>query len=83
MPQSKTRHAHKHPSHPPRPANLPAKPKHNNRVIVIAVLFFGVLGLAIGYFIGGTATVLLTSAILGAAAGFIFGYSIKKSLQGK
>jgi Co/Zn/Cd efflux system component len=84
MPQSKSRHAHKH-AHPhSKTPPVHAKPKDNNRVILIAVLFFGFLGLAIGYFInGGSVAVLLTSTILGAAAGFIFGYSIKKSFAGK
>jgi hypothetical protein len=88
MPQSKSRHAHKHPHHHPhQPSKTPpahAKPKDNNRVILIAVLFFGFLGLAIGYFINsGSLTILLTSTIVGAAAGFIFGYGMKKSLPGK
>ncbi len=83
MPQSKSRHAHKHAHQPSKTPPVRTRPKDNNRVIVIAILFFGALGLAIGYFIGGTATVLITATILGVAAGFIFGYSIKKSLSGK
>lgn len=84
MPQSKSRHAHKHVHQASRTPPVHTKPKDNNRVIVIAVLFFGFLGLAIGFFINaGNTTILFTSTILGAAAGFLFGYSIKKSLSGK
>jgi hypothetical protein len=40
--------------------------------------------LGIGYFINAAdVTVLLTSALLGAVAGFLFGYGVKKSLSGK
>lgn len=86
MPQSKGRHAHKHshPHQPPKASNIAAKSKNSNRVIIIAVLFFAFLGLAIGYFINASGiTVMLTCTILGAAAGFLFGYGIKKSLAGK
>ena len=85
MPQSKGRHAHKHshPHQPPKAANTNAKSKSNNRVVKIAVLFFTFLGLAIGYFITTDLTVLLTCTVLGAGAGFLFGYGIKKSLAGK
>ena len=86
MPQSKGRHAHKHlhPHQPPRASNSNAKTKSSNRVVIIAVLFFAFLGLAIGYFINSASvTVMLSSTLLGAAAGFLFGYGIKKSLAGK
>jgi uncharacterized membrane protein len=83
MPQSKSRHAHKHAHPPSKTPPIHPKPKDNNRVILIAVLFFGFLGLAIGYFIGRGIATLLTATILGVAAGFIFGYSIKKSFSGK
>ena len=85
MPQSKGRHAHKHlhPHQPPKASNNNAKSKSNNRVVKIAILFFAFLGLAIGYFISADITVLITCTVLGAVAGFLFGYGIKKSLAGK
>ena len=86
MPESKSRHPHKH-SHQNQhhPATeLPAKPKKTNRAMMVAVIFFAVLGLCIGLFIDATSiTTLLAGTVLGAAAGFLAGYFINKSLSGK
>jgi hypothetical protein len=84
MPESKSRHPHKHPQQHHTAAETHSKPKKANRAVIITVLFFAVLGLCIGLFID-TASIatVLTSTVLGAAAGFLAGYFINKSLSGK
>lgn len=84
MPESKSRHPHKHPEHHTKTSNTHPKSKKTSRAIIVAVLFFSFLGLGISYFIDGTSTIgLLTGALAGGIAGFIFGYQIDKSLLKK
>lgn len=84
MPASKSRHPHKHAQQHHPATELPVKHKKANRAVIVAVLFFAVLGLCIGLFIDATSiTTLLSSTALGAAAGFFAGYLINKSLSGK
>ncbi len=84
MPESKSRHPHKHaPQHHPT-SEIHSKPKKANRAVMVAVIFFAVLGLCIGLFIDATSiTTILGSTALGAIAGFFAGYLITKSLSGK
>lgn len=84
MPESKTRHPHKHPEHNNKTSNTHAKSKKASRVVIVVASFFAFLGLGISYFIDGTSiTGLLTGALIGGIAGFIFGYQIDKSLLKK
>ncbi len=80
MPQSKKRkpqHDHHH------PANTEKAKKHNSAVLV-AVIFFCLLGIGIAYFAAGTSLVwLLTGAAGGAIAGYFFGHQIDKTLSKK
>lgn len=84
MPSSKSRHPHKHPQQHPKNAGVESKQKDDNRIIVIAVIFFMVIGLSIGFFIdSGSIAVLLGCTAAGAVAGFFAGREFKKSLSGK
>lgn len=84
MPESKSRHPHKHINQHHTTSEIHAKPKKANRAVIAAVIFFAVLGLCIGLFIdAGSISTLLTSTALGAIAGFFTGYLINKSLSGK
>ena len=52
--------------------------------MVIALVFFAVLGLGISYFVaGGSTTALVIGAVVGAAIGYIFGQQVKKSMSKK
>lgn len=87
MPASKNRHPHKHAHQHPHssPGNsVHPKQKRSNRPVIVAVIFFAVLGLCIGLFIdAGSITTLLSGTVLGAAAGYFAGTLINKSLSGK
>ncbi|MBL0358934.1 MAG: hypothetical protein IPP72_19620 [Chitinophagaceae bacterium] len=84
MPASKSRHAHKHPHHQNKPSDIQPKAGNENRIVTVAVLFFTVIGLAIGFFIDASnIPVLLASAAVGALAGLVAGRQLKKSLSGK
>ena len=84
MPASKSRHAHKHPHHTIKTSNTHPNPKKSNKAIIVAVLFFALLGLGIGFFIDASSTkVLIAGAVTGTIAGFIFGYQVNKSLSEK
>jgi ABC-type nickel/cobalt efflux system permease component RcnA len=91
MPESKSRHAHKHPHHSKHPEQhsnvLPTHPKQkktDNKAVILATVFFAVLGLGIGFFINAASIiVMLTGAVLGAALGYVFGVQVNKSLTGK
>jgi hypothetical protein len=86
MPESKSRHPHKHahPQHQNKNADVQTTPKNQNRVVTVAVIFFTVIGLSIGFFIDATnVIVLLTGAVLGGFTGFFAGQQLKKSLSGK
>jgi F0F1-type ATP synthase assembly protein I len=83
MPQSKSRHPHKHVQQP-KPADIPPKHKKTNRSIVVTVIFFALIGLGISYFIdGGSVMGLIIGVILGSIAGYIFASQVNKSLTKK
>lgn len=80
MPQSKKRKPH-HESHP-QPGTSKAS-KHNSAVLV-AVIFFCLLGTGIAYFAAGPALLwLLAGAVGGAIAGYFFGHQIDRALSKK
>jgi ABC-type dipeptide/oligopeptide/nickel transport system permease subunit len=85
MPESKTRHPHKHPDqHHPKTADTPHKPKKTSRTIIATVLFCGLLGLGVSFFIAADSiTTLVSGTLLGCIAGYIFGYQVDKSLSKK
>lgn len=84
MPQSKSRHSHKHPQSHNKTSNTHPGPKPNNRAIIVAVIFFAFFGLGISFFINASnMLVLIAGAVLGGLAGFLFGYQVKKSLSEK
>lgn len=80
MPESKSRHPHKH----QQPVHHNVKSKQPSRAVLIAILFLALLGLGIGYFIGGNDSVSLgVGAIAGAVAGYLFGRQIDKTIARK
>jgi hypothetical protein len=84
MPESKTRHSHKHPQHHSGHASNHPKAKKTSRIVIVATVFFGLLGLGISYFLNASSFIgLVAGAALGGIAGFIFGYQIDKSLSKK
>ena len=84
MPESKSRHSHKHPQHHSETTVVHSKPKKNNSAIVVSVLFFGFLGLGISFFINSSnMTILIAGAVAGGLAGFLFGYQISKRISKK
>lgn len=80
MPRSKRRkHHHDHQA----PAGLVKTGKKRNAVLV-AVIFFGLLGLGIAYFAAGASILwLLAGAAVGAAAGYFFGRQIDSAAAKK
>ncbi len=84
MPESKSRHPHKHSPHYNENSDIHAKPKKANNAIVVAVLFFGLLGLGFSFFINGSSIpVLVAGAVVGGIAGFLFGNQINKKISRK
>lgn len=87
MPQSKSRHPHKHSHHQQqttKPVAVSEKPAKTNRAVLASIIFCTVLGFLVSLFIDATSiTVIAAGTIIGAAAGFILGEQIKKSLSGK
>ena len=84
MPQSKTRHPHKHQPHNTKTSNTHPQPKKSNSAIIVSVIFCALLGFGISYFINPlNENVLMTGTLIGALAGFIFGYMVNKSLSEK
>lgn len=80
MPRSKKRKKH-HEYHPPADT---VKSKKNRSAVLIAVLFFGLLGISVAYFVRGTAPLWLAGgAILGVVGGYFFGKQIDKSFAKK
>jgi hypothetical protein len=80
MPKSKTR-KHHHEFHPPANAE---KVKKNKSAILVAGIFFCLLGLGIAYFAAGTSPLwLLSGAVAGAIGGYFFGLQIDKSFSKK
>jgi ABC-type dipeptide/oligopeptide/nickel transport system permease subunit len=85
MPESKTRHPHKHPDHHhPKTTETLHKHKKTSRTIIATVLFCGLLGLAVSFFMAAdSVTTLVAGTLLGCIAGYIFGYQVDKSLSKK
>ncbi len=80
MPRSKKRKKH-HDYHPPADA---VKSKKNRSAVLIAVLFFGLLGLGVAYFAKGAAPLWLAGGtVLGLVGGYFFGKQIDKSFAKK
>ncbi len=80
MPQSKKR-KHHHEFHPPANAE---KAKKNKSAVLVASIFFCLLGLGIAYFAFGTNLLwLLMGAAAGAVGGYFFGLQIDKSFSKK
>jgi hypothetical protein len=84
MPESKARHPHKHPHHHNGTPGTHQKPKKITRIVIIAGVFFALLGLGISYLLNASSTAaLLAGPILGGIAGCIFGYQVDKTLSKK
>lgn len=84
MPESKARHPHKHPHQHNGHSNSHPKKKKTNQIVIIVTVFFALLGLGFSYFLNATSIVgLLSGAVVGGIAGFIFGYQVEKSFSKK
>jgi len=84
MPQSKSRHPHKHTTHHNTPGTAIPKPKKTNRSIIVTMIFFGLIGLGISYFLAGDSVIgLIIGAVIGGGVGYIFARQVNKSLVGK
>ena len=84
MPESKSRHPHKHSHQNVETPNIHPKNKKIGKVALVFGLFFGLLGLGLSYYIDATSgTGLLTGIIVGLLAGLKFGYQIDKSISKK
>ena len=84
MPQSRSRHPHKHVQQHNKPTDAPPKHKKTNRSIVVTVIFFALIGLGISYFIAGSdITGLIIGLIAGSIAGYLFAMQVNKSLTKK
>lgn len=82
MPQSKTR-PHHHPQQH-HPARNVARSKKTSRAVIIFILFFGLAGMGIGYFIAGNSFLsLATGTIIGAVSGYLFGHQIDNAASKK
>jgi uncharacterized protein HemX len=80
MPQSKKRKQH-HEHH--QPANS-EKATRSNSAVLVAVIFFCLLGMGIAYFAAGSSLLwLMIGAAGGAVAGYFFGHQIDKALSKK
>ena len=80
MPRSKKRkHHHDHQT----PAGLVKTGKRRSAVLVAAI-FFGLLGLGIAYFAAGASVLwLVIGAVVGATAGYFFGHQIDSAAAKK
>ncbi len=84
MPESKTRHPHKHTDHHPKHSSAQPHPKKISKIVIATVLFCGVLGLGISYFIASDSiATLLLGTLIGATVGYIFGHEVDKSFSKK
>jgi hypothetical protein len=84
MPQSKSRHPHKHIQQHNKPLGNNSKTKKVNRSVIVTVIFFALIGLGISYFIDIRSILgLLSGVVLGGIAGFIFANQVNKSLTKK
>jgi len=80
MPKSKTRkHHHEH----RQPANA-VKSKRDRSAVPVAVVFFGLLGAGIAYFVTGSSPLwLIAGLILGCIGGYFFGKQLNSSFSKK
>ena len=84
MPESKSRHPHKHTHQHIEASDIHPKNKKIGKVAIVFGLFFGLLGLGLSYYIEASSnTGLLIGAVVGVLSGLIFGYQIDKSLSKK
>jgi uncharacterized protein HemX len=80
MAKSKKR-KHHHDFHPPAHT---AKEQKNKSAVLVAGIFFSVLGIGIAYFAFGTNLLwLIIGAVAGAIGGYFFGLQIDKSFSKK
>ena len=80
MAKSKKR-KHHHDFHPPTHTNKTQKGKS---AVLVAAIFFCLLGIGIAYFAAGSNLLwLLAGAVVGAAGGYFFGLQIDKSISKK
>jgi len=80
MPQSKKR-KHHHEYHPPANAQ---KSVPNKSAVVVALIFFALIGIGIAFFAFGSAPLsLIGGAIAGAIGGYFFGKQIDRSFSKK
>jgi F0F1-type ATP synthase assembly protein I len=80
MPRSKKRKSH-HDYHPPANA---AKSKKNRSAVLVAAIFFALIGIGIAYFAAGLNPLwLIVGAALGALGGYFFGHQIDRSFSRK
>ncbi|MEJ7625926.1 MAG: YtxH domain-containing protein [Ferruginibacter sp.] len=78
MPQSKKRDHHHQNIPPPHIA----KGKKDHKIIYVSIIFFGLLGMGIAYFITGTVIKgLIIGTVSGALAGLLFGSLIDRTLM--
>jgi hypothetical protein len=80
MPQSKKRkHHHEHHQTP----NI-QKAKKNRSAVLVAGIFFSLLGIGIAYFAAGASLLwLLIGAAAGGIGGYFFGHQIDRALSKK
>ena len=83
MPESKSRHPHhSHQQHHRAPHN--SKPKTFSRTVMVAMVFFSLLGLGISFFVTGNNVFgVATGVIVGAVAGYLFGHQMDKTFRKK
>ncbi len=80
MPRSKKRKQH-HDFHPQAHA---AKAQKTKSAVLVAGVFFCLLGIGIAYFAAGASLLwLLAGAVAGAAGGYFFGLQIDRSFSKK
>jgi len=80
MPQSKKRHV-AHQQHPHK-SETQHKEEKNSNAVAVGVVFFGLIGFGIGFFIGGVDAVWMTGgAVVGAVGGYLFGKQIDKAFS--
>lgn len=83
MPKSKTRKNH----HDYRPPANAVKSKKNKSAVTVAIVFFALIGMGIGYFAAGASQLwilwLIGGAVLGSIGGYYFGKQIDKSFAKK
>jgi len=80
MPRSKKR-KHHHDFHPP---THPDKAQKTKSAVLVASIFFCLLGIGIAYFAAGASLLwMLVGAVAGAVGGYFFGLQIDRSFSKK